>query len=78
MSLREGELLITSKFLLARNLPTHCLKGFVGTSKTPRGKCANKLAKVINHSTINQVNFLFNNIILGGELSVHFLIIIHV
>jgi hypothetical protein len=37
MSLRGGELLIASKFLLVRNLPTHYLEGFVGTSKTPKG-----------------------------------------
>lgn len=36
MSLRGGELLIASMFLLAKNLPTHYLKGFVGMSKTPR------------------------------------------
>lgn len=39
MSLRGGEWLISSRFLLARNLPTHYLKGFVGTSKTPKVTC---------------------------------------
>jgi hypothetical protein len=39
MSLKGGELLIASRFLLARNLPTHYFKGFVGMSKTPKVMC---------------------------------------